>query len=465
MNFKEIGLKEELVNAVLDLGYKSLTPVQEKSIPFLLDNKNNLIALAQTGTGKTAAFSLPILNNINLKNKSIQALILCPTRELCLQIEKDINSFSKHTKGIKSLAIYGGANIEGQIRGLRKKDVQIIVGTPGRTIDLLRRKKLDFSHLEYLVLDEADEMLSMGFKEDLDTILKTTPEEKQTLLFSATMPPDIEKISKKYMVTPHKVSVAKRNEGSNNISHLCYLTTPRNRYEVLKRIVDYNPGIYGIIFCRTRAETKEVAEKLMKDGYNAEAIHGDLSQAQRDYVMKLFREKHLSVLIATDVAARGIDVKDLTHVINYKLPDDSEVYVHRSGRTGRAGSKGISIAIGTSSEKRKLSSIERMMSGKFDIAEIPVGKDICEKQLFHLIDKINNIEVNEKQIEKYLEKAYKKFEHLNKEELIKKMISIEFNRFLDYYKNSKDINNEKGGRDSGSRDRKNKNERRGDKKK
>lgn len=440
MHFSEINLKEEIVKAIEEIGYKELTPVQEQTIPFLIENKSDLIALAQTGTGKTAAFSLPILNNINLNKSHIQALILCPTRELCLQIEKDISQYSKYITGLQSLAIYGGSSIETQIRALNRGNIQIIVGTPGRVIDLIDRKKLKISEIDFLVLDEADEMLSMGFKEDIDIILRTTPDSKQVLLFSATMPKNVEMITKNYMNNPHRVSISKRNEGNDSISHICYVSPPRERYEVLKRIVDSNPNIYGMIFCRTRQETKEVSENLIKDGYKVDSLHGDLSQSQRDYVMNLFRNKHIRILIATDVAARGIDVEDLTHIINYKIPDEAEVYVHRSGRTGRAGKKGISIAIITNSERRKLSFIERIMNKKFHLEKIPNGEDICEKQLFHLIEKIDTTEVNEKQIKKYLETSYSSFEHLSKEELIKKIISVEFNRFLDYYKNSKDMN-------------------------
>ena len=438
MNFSEIGLNSNILKAITDLGFENPTPIQEQAIPFVLFEETDLIALAQTGTGKTAAFGLPVIQKINENKTQTQSIILCPTRELCLQITKDLESYSKYLKKLKITAVYGGANIQTQIRSLNSGS-QIVVGTPGRVIDLIKRKKLKLKDVEFVVLDEADEMLNMGFKEDLDTILAETPEEKQTLLFSATMPKEVLKITKDYMFSPKRIEVASRNEGAKNVEHHYYMVNAKDRYKALRRLCDVNPNIYGIVFCRTRRETKDVADKLMQDGYNADAIHGDLSQAQRDHVMNRFRKRNLQILVATDVAARGIDINELTHVINYNLPDDNEVYVHRSGRTGRAGNKGVSIIIAHSREKRKLQSIEKMIKKELTLKKVPGGQEICEVQLMSLIDKIVETDVSP-QIEQYLNVIEEKLSHLNKEELLKHFVSAEFNRFLSFYKNAQDLN-------------------------
>jgi ATP-dependent RNA helicase DeaD len=398
-----------------------------------------MVALAQTGTGKTAAFGLPIIQQIDLQKKSVQVLILSPTRELAMQIGSDLENYSKNLGKVKIAVVYGGSDIRKQINDI-ENGAQIVVGTPGRTLDLIKRKKLKVNEIRWVVLDEADEMLSMGFKDDLDAILETSPAEKQTLLFSATMPQEIVQISKKYMNNIFEISVGKKNTGTANVEHNYYLVHAKDRYLALKRIADVNPNIYGIIFCRTRIETKEVADKLMEDGYNADALHGDLSQSQRDFVMQRFRSKHLHMLVATDVAARGLDVNDLTHVINYNLPDDPEVYVHRSGRTGRAGKKGISVTLIHLREKGKLKQVERTVNQPFIKKMVPSGKEICEKQLFSLIDKVENIEVNNEQIGEFMPVIYKKLAWLDREELIKHFVSVEFNRFLTYYENAPDIN-------------------------
>jgi len=437
--FKDLGLNEEILRALEDIGFENPTPVQEKSIPLVSNSNDDVLALAQTGTGKTAAFSLPLIQKITRNSKNIETLILCPTRELCLQIAKDIKQFTKYTSGIETVAVYGGDRIDRQIRELNKKP-QIIVGTPGRTNDLINRKKLKLESIKYLVLDEADEMLTMGFKEELDTILENTPEEKQVLLFSATMPRSIDNIAKRYMKNPKEISVAKKNTGAENVKHIFYMAHARDRYETLRRIADLNPAIYGIIFCRTRRETQEVAEKLIQDHYSAEAIHGDLSQTQREHVMNRFRKKQTQILVATDVAARGIDVKDLTHVINYNLPDQLEAYVHRSGRTGRAGMSGTSISIVHMRESYRISRLESKVGKKFTQEKIPSGHQICEAQLLNLIDKIDKIKVNNKQIEKYIGSIYEKLEHLSREDLIKHFVSAEFNRFLSAYENAPDLN-------------------------
>ncbi|MAW21194.1 MAG: DEAD/DEAH box helicase [Flavobacteriales bacterium] len=438
MTFQEAGLNKNILKAIEDLGFESLTPIQQEAVPYLLENETDLIALAQTGTGKTAAFGLPVLHKINIERKLPQAIILCPTRELCLQISKDITSYSKYIKGLKVTPVYGGASIIPQIKSL-KAGTQIIVGTPGRVIDLINRKSLKLQNIEFVILDEADEMLNMGFKDDLDTILAETPEEKQTLLFSATMPKEVMKISKNYMFSPKTIEVASRNEGAKDVDHHYYMVNARDRYKALRRICDVNPDIYGIVFCRTRRETADVADKLMQDGYNADAIHGELSQAQRDHVMGRFRQRKLQILVATDVAARGIDINELTHVINYNLPDDNEIYVHRSGRTGRAGNKGISIIIAHSRDGRKLKAIEKMIKRKLTLKKVPNGDEICQIQLMKLIDKVVDTKVNH-QIEKYLPSIEEKLAHLEKEELIKHFVSTEFNRFLSFYKNAPDLN-------------------------
>jgi len=465
--FTEMNLSSEIQAAIVDLGFEKPTPIQEKTVPFLLEKEQDLTALAQTGTGKTAAFGLPIIQQINTKIKTTQSIILSPTRELALQIANDLKSFSKNIPKLNVAIVYGGADIKKQIKSL-EKGAQIVVGTPGRTLDLIKRKKLKIHEISWLVLDEADEMLSMGFKDELDAILENSPKEKRTLLFSATMPKEIVSIANKYMVNPYEISVGKKNTGAENVEHHYYLVHAKDRYLALKRIADIHPNIYGIIFCRTRAETKEVADKLMHDGYNADALHGDLSQAQRDHVMARFRGKHLQMLVATDVAARGLDVNDLTHVINYNLPDDPEIYIHRSGRTGRAGKRGISITLIHMREKGKLRDVEKKVDKKFVKVPVPNGKEICEKQLFSLIDKVEKVEVNDEQIAQFMPVIYKKLAWLEREELIKHFVSVEFNRFLKYYENTKDINVdesrhreqdfERGGkrRERGKRDRKRK---------
>lgn len=415
------------------MGFTTPTEVQEQSIPFLLSENKDLISLAQTGTGKTAAFGLPVIQKTELKNKYVQSIILCPTRELCIQICKDLEAYSKYVSGIKILAVYGGTNIETQIKSLNK-GIHIVVGTPGRTKDLIKRKILKLELVDKVVLDEADEMLSMGFKDDLDFILERTRSERQTMLFSATISKEVKSISKRYMKDAKEISVSKINSGAKNIEHHIYNVSSRNKYEALKRIADFNPNIYGIIFCRTKRHTKDIANKFMAEGYNADAIHGDLSQNQRDEVMQRFRNKSLQILIATDVAARGLDVNDITHVINYSLPDDPEVYIHRSGRTARAGKSGISIAISNESERRKIKSIEKKGGIKFINKEVPTGVEICSNQLYKMIDKIENVDIDEKQIKPFLNDIYKRLEWLDREELIKRFVSVEFNRFLNYYK-------------------------------
>ena len=437
--FSELGLSQVIVDALDDLGYKDPTPIQEKTIPQILSSNDDLKAFAQTGTGKTAAFSLPIIEQINTDSKDTQAIILSPTRELAVQIGNNIDEFASNKKELSVLTVYGGSDIEKQIRKL-KKGAQIVVGTPGRTVDLINRKKLKLNTINWVVLDEADEMLNMGFKEDLDKVLADTPETKQTLLFSATFPKEVHAIAKNYMKNPVEITAGKHNSGADHVSHEYYLVSERNRYATLKRLADINPDIYGIVFCRTRRETKDVAAKLIADGYNADSLHGDLSQAQRDIVMQKFRDRHLQLLVATDVAARGLDVERLTHVINYKLPDEAESYTHRSGRTGRANTKGISIAIVTNSEKRKLPLIEKKLLKKFIAKKVPSGEEICEKQLFSLIEKVKDVEVNDAQITDYLDRIYSKLEGLDREELIRKFVSIEFNRFLSYYEDAPDFN-------------------------
>ncbi|MDA8641856.1 DEAD/DEAH box helicase [Flavobacteriaceae bacterium] len=442
-NFKNLGIEQKLIESISELGFENPTPVQEKAIPLVLNDRSDLIALAQTGTGKTAAFGLPSIQQIDLKNKNIQTIVLCPTRELCIQISKDLISYSKFLKAIKITPVYGGASIENQIKAIRK-GTHIIVGTPGRTKDLIKRKVLNFKSVNRVVLDEADEMLSMGFKDDLDFILDTTSENRQTLLFSATMSKEVRSISKRFMNDANEITVEKLNSGSKNVEHHIYNVSSRDKYATLKRISDFNPEIYGIVFCRTRRETKDIASKFINDGYSADAIHGDLSQSQRDDVMSRFRDKTIQMLIATDVAARGLDVNSLTHVINYSLPDDPEVYTHRSGRTGRAGNKGISVVISNSRESRKIKSIENKSQIKFLKMDVPSGKDICSKQLFKLIEKIEKVKVDEKQISPFLPDIYEKLNWLSREDLIKHFVSAEFNRFLDYYKKSRDIKSDNG---------------------
>ena len=439
MTFKELNLRAEILSAVEELGYEQPMPVQEQVIPYMLTEVSDLVALAQTGTGKTAAFGLPILNMIDVKRRDVQALVLAPTRELCIQICNDLKGYSKNMSDVHIVPVYGGEDIRKQLKELDRTP-QIIVATPGRLIDLTERGKIQLGNINYLVFDEADEMLNMGFKEDIETILKETPDTRRTLLFSATMPAEIQRIARQYMHDYKEITVGVRNSGTENVEHIYYVSQARQRYLVLKRIVDLNPDIYGIVFCRTRQETKEVADKLMHDGYNADALHGDLSQPQRDSVMQKFRIRNVQLLVATDVAARGLDVSDLTHVINYNLPDDVEIYTHRSGRTGRANKTGISVSIIHSKEKFKIKDIERMLKRKFEQRQIPNGLEVCKKQLFYQIDKMQNVDVNEEQIDPYMAQIMNQLEYLSKEELLKRFVSLEFNRFLDYYKNAPDLN-------------------------
>ncbi len=446
ITFHELGLNDAILQAIDELGFINPTPIQEQAIPQILQSEQDLIALAQTGTGKTAAFGLPILEQLSVESRTIQAIILCPTRELCLQITKDLEVYSKHLGNVMVQAVYGGADAQKQINGL-KKNPQIVVGTPGRTLDLINRKALKINNINWVVLDEADEMLNMGFREDIDAILETTPEEKQTLLFSATMPKEVRRIASEYMHKPVEIAIGKTNEASNDVEHQYFMVRANDRYLALKRLADINPDVYGIVFCRTRREAKEVADALIQDGYNADALHGDLSQAQRDTVMEKFRRKQLQLLVATDVAARGIDVTELTHVINYNLPDDPEVYVHRSGRTGRAGNKGISIIIAHSREGRRIKDLEKLIHKKIERKQVPNGKEIVERRLFATIDKIEKIEVDEYQIEPYMDTISKKLEWMDRDELLKRFVSMEFNTFLDYYKNAKDLNVSESGRE------------------
>ena len=436
MNFSEIKIHSNIKKSLTELNFVTTTQIQTEAIPFLLENKIDLIALAQTGTGKTAAFGIPVIDQIILKNNYTQCIILCPTRELCIQIKKDLDKFAKYME-IKINSVYGGTDIKAQIKSLSKGN-HIIVGTPGRVIDLIKRKEINLTKINTVVMDEADEMLNMGFKKDIDTILQKTPNNKQTLLFSATMPQDVLKISKSYMKKPHIIEVAKRNEGAKNITHSYHVVGAKEKYSALRRLCDFNPSIYGIVFCRTRRECKEVSSKLMRDGYNADALHGDLSQSQRDHVMEKFRQKNLEILVATDVAARGLDVDDITHIINYNLPDDNEVYIHRSGRTARANKKGNSIIIATDRNLKKIKAIEKMINKTINLTEIPTGDMICEKQLLNLINKVVDSPVDN-QIDKYLTGIKEKLAHLDKETLIKHFVSVEFNRFLSFYKNKTDL--------------------------
>ena len=436
--FQSLGLKDTLIKAITDLGFINPTEVQQRIIPKLISENDDVVCLAQTGTGKTAAFGLPLLQSIDTSSKETQALILSPTRELCRQIAQDISNYGKYIDNLEVVAVYGGAGIEGQIKAL-KKGCQIIVATPGRMGDLLNRGVASVVNIHTLILDEADEMLNMGFKDELDAILECTPEEKRTLLFSATLPIEIEGIAKNYMTKPEIVTVGTRNSGSENVKHYYYVVHAKDRYLALKRIADYNPDIYGMIFCRTRQETQEIAEALIKDGYNADALHGELSQAQRDQVMRRFRSKNLSLLVATDVAARGIDVNELTHVINYNLPDEAEQYTHRSGRTGRADKSGISIAIINSKEQHKIRRIEKIIGKTFGQAKIPTGEEVCTRQMLHLVEEVKNAEIRE-EISEYINLIDEKWKDVSKEEIIWKMLSIEFNRFLDYYRHAPDLN-------------------------
>ena len=440
--FKQLGLEDHLVQAITDLGFETPSEVQEKTIPLLLENDSDLVALAQTGTGKTAAFGFPMLQKIDINSRTTQGLILSPTRELCLQITNEMKLYGKHCKGLNVTAIYGGASITDQAKQV-KRGAQIIVATPGRMKDMISRRLVDISKIEYAVLDEADEMLNMGFFEDITEILSYTPEEKSTWLFSATMPKEVSLIAKKFMDSPVEVTVGHKNMGSKNVSHEYFLVGARDRYRALKRLADVNPNIFSVIFCRTKRDTQKVAEQLIEDGYSAGALHGDLSQNQRDVVMKSFRAKQIQMLVATDVAARGIDVDDITHVINYQLPDEIETYTHRSGRTGRAGKSGVSMVIVSKSEVRKIKSIERIIQKDFIKKEIPSGMEICEVQLKSLANKIHDTEINH-EIDPYLNDINTLFENVSKEELIKKFFSVEFTRFYNYYKKSKDLNTPSG---------------------
>lgn len=436
--FEELGVSEEILRAIKELGYESPMPVQEEVIPYLLGNGNDVVALAQTGTGKTAAFGLPLLQKIRVEENVPQALILCPTRELCLQIAGDLNDYSKYIRHLRVQPVYGGSSIESQIRSL-KRGVHIIVATPGRLIDLMERGAVSLNTIENVVMDEADEMLNMGFTDSINTILADVPQERNTLLFSATMSPEIARISKNYLHQAKEIVIGTKNEGSKNVNHLYYLVHAKDKYLALKRIADYNPKIYAIIFCRTRLETQEIADKLIQDGYNADSLHGELSQQQRDLTMQKFRQRRIQLLVATDVAARGLDVDDLTHVINYGLPDDTESYTHRSGRTGRAGKTGTSIAIIHVREKGKMREIERIIGKKFAKATIPTGQEICEKQLYKSIDDIERIEINEEDVAAFLPEVYRKLEWLDKEELIKRILSRELSRFINYYSQMPEI--------------------------
>jgi ATP-dependent RNA helicase DeaD len=437
--FEQMGLKKEILDAISEMGFETPTSIQDKAIPVILSSSKDIIGRAQTGTGKTGAFGLPILQKLDLHSEHVQALILCPTRELCIQITKEIQNYAKKLLNVRVIPVYGGASMDTQVYALKQK-AQIVVGTPGRTLDLINRKKLKLEGLQWLVLDEADEMLSMGFKDDMDAILATTSKEKQTMLFSATMPHEIMRIVKTYMQDPVEIMAEQIQTGADNVTHHYYEVQARDRYVALKRVIDMQPDIYAIVFCRTRAETKEIAEKLSAEGYNSDALHGDLSQQQREYTLGRFRSKTLQLLIATDVAARGLDVTDLTHVINYNLPDDPDVYIHRSGRTGRAHRKGISITIIHSRENNRIKDLERRVGKPFERKKVPTGKEICEKQLFHLVEKVENVEVEEKQIAEFLPVIYNKLSWLDREELIKRFVSVEFNRFLAYYKGATDIN-------------------------
>ncbi len=436
--FEEMGLTPGILKAINEIGFEQPMPVQEKVIPLMLEEENDIIALAQTGTGKTAAFGLPLVMSVDPELKTTQALILCPTRELCIQITGDLADYSKHTGGLRILAVYGGSGIENQIREL-KRGVHIIVATPGRLIDLIGRKAARLNNVSTVVLDEADEMLNMGFLDSINEILGEVPEGRRTLLFSATMSPEIASIARKYMSNPVEITIGTKNSSAENVSHSYYLVHAKDKYKVLKRIADSEPDIYGIVFCRTRKETQEVASKLINDGYNADAIHGDLSQAQRDTVMQKFRLKNLQMLVATDVAARGLDVDDLTHVINYSLPDEAEIYTHRSGRTGRAGKTGISLALVHLKEKNNLQKIERHIKKSFKMLPIPTGSEICGKQLFNWVKKLEMVQTDHQEIEKFLPEIKQRLENLDREELLRRIVSLEFDRFLNDYRHGEDL--------------------------
>jgi ATP-dependent RNA helicase DeaD len=450
MLFEELGLKESIIKAVTAMGFTTPTPIQEKVIPVLLQNERDMVGLAQTGTGKTAAFGLPLLHLLDEGKKLPQALIVCPTRELCMQIVTEMMNFKKYMSGVNIVAVYGGTSISMQIRDIRR-GVQIIVATPGRLIDLVERKALDLNEIKYVVLDEADEMLNMGFKEDIEFVLKNTPMREHVWLFSATMPAEIKRVSAKYMTNPVEISVGTVNAGNKNIDHQYYITSAQHRYETLKRLIDFNPEIYGIIFVRTKIAAQEIAEKLNREGYDIDALHGDLTQQQRDKVMNRFRDRSLQLLIATDVAARGIDVPGISHVINYELPDDTEVYTHRSGRTGRAGKLGISLSIIHSREMYKLKQIQKMVKLNFNQLEIPSGTDVCRKQFYNVMDKLLVADISNTQYETYIPYLQEKFADVSKEEILQRVAALEFDRFLKYYENSEDLNMRAGSRDPGGR--------------
>ena len=439
LTFNELGLSPDLLQGIEELGFIKPTPIQEKIIPIVFETESDIIGLAQTGTGKTAAFGLPLIGQLDTRDKSVQALILAPTRELCIQISKDFQNFSKYIKDMCVVPVYGGASIDSQIAAL-KKGAHIVVATPGRMLDLIKRKAIHLANVKTVILDEADEMLNMGFRDDLDAILQKTPDIRRTLLFSATMSKEVAIIAKNYMNNPVEITVGKQNSGAENVRHIYYQVHAQDRYLALKRIADINPDIYGIVFCRTRMETKETADKLIKDGYNADALHGDLSQAQRDHVMKRFRDRTLQMLVATDVAARGIDVSNISHVINYNLPEDIDVYTHRSGRTGRADKSGVSISIINYREKSRIPQIEKIIGKTCEQLPVPTGAEICKKQLFKLIDRMQKVEVDEDQIAPFMDAVNKNLEWLSKEQIIKHFVSLEFNRFLEYYKNAPDLN-------------------------
>jgi len=437
--FEALGLKAEILQSVTDLGFVNPTPIQGQAIPVLLSGTTDFVGLAQTGTGKTAAFGLPLLQLINAADKFPQALIVCPTRELCLQITSDLQLYKKYLKGVNTEAVYGGASITMQIRNLRQ-GVQIVVATPGRLIDLIERKAIDLQKVKYVVLDEADEMLNMGFRDDIDFVLKNTINRESIWLFSATMPPEVRAISRNFMTSPKEITVGKKNSGNVNIDHQYFSTAAHHRYEALKRLIDFNPGMYGIIFTRTKADAQDISEKLSKSGYDIEALHGDLTQQQRDKVMGRFRNKTLQLLIATDVAARGIDVDGITHVINYELPDDIEVYTHRSGRTARAGKTGICISICHTRETFKIRQLEKMVNAIFNKVDIPSGKDVCRKQFFHFMDKLIQTDISHGDYETYLPDLMTKFENVSKEEVLQRVAALEFDHFLKYYNNAEDLN-------------------------
>jgi ATP-dependent RNA helicase DeaD len=439
ITFDALGLDDRLIQATNALGFVNPTPIQEKAIPVLLSGTTDLVGLAQTGTGKTAAFGLPLLQLMDVEKKHPQALVVCPTRELCMQIVNEVELFKKFIPGMYVVAVYGGTPIGQQIRELRR-GVQVVVATPGRLIDLIERKAIDLEQIKYVVLDEADEMLNMGFQEDIEFILQNTPKRESTWLFSATMPPEIKRVSKRYMKEPVEVTVGKVNSANKNIDHQYYVTSAQHRYEALKRLIDFNPGIYGIIFTRTKADAQEIAEKLTREGYDIDALHGDLTQGQRDKVMSDFREKTLQLLIATDVAARGIDVVGITHVINFELPDDVEVYTHRSGRTGRAGKTGVCMSIVHGRELGKMRQIQTIVQAPFHKLEIPTGKDVCRKQFYHFMDKLLQLDISHGDYESYVPMLEEKFADVSKEEILKRVAALEFNRFLKYYENAEDLN-------------------------